>query len=147
MDQELFKSGRATGLPDIAKEVVREPPPNADTVFQLYPHPIQDKEANAYSHGVDYLTACAEEYNLASLPKQKCEDPLPYFISPLRPCDTLNMGSWLHWPWGEGSVKGCQWQADCHCNPPWKSSTVTAAETGQRLMRGCYATSSFQTGL
>ena len=64
-----MKSDHATGLPEVAKEVVREPTPNADTVFQLVSHPVQDQEANTYSHGVDCLTACAEEYNLASLPK------------------------------------------------------------------------------
>lgn len=112
VDQELLESAHTTALAEVAQEVLREPPPNADTVFQLFSHPVQDKDVNTYSHGVDYLTACAEEYNLASLLKQNPKDPLPHFISPALPCSTLNTGSWLPGPWGEDSVKGCQWQED-----------------------------------
>lgn len=69
--------------------------------LSAFSHPVQDKDVNTCSHGVDYLTACAEEYNLASLLKQNPKDPLPHFISPALPCSTLNTGSWLPGPWGE----------------------------------------------
>lgn len=61
--QELLNNDHAINLPETDKEMVREPTPKADTVFQLFSHLVQDQEANVV------LIACLEEYSFASFPK------------------------------------------------------------------------------
>lgn len=97
-------------LPEADKEMVREPTPKADTVFQLFSHLVHDQEANMV------LTACAEEKSFASFPKHPTGMKTCCLISsPL----FLIIAHWtraLGWPWGEGWKKLPV--AALHCSLP-----------------------------
>lgn len=118
-------------LPEVDKDMGREPIPKADTVFQLFSHLVQDQEANM---------VCGEEYSFASLSKHHTGMRTCLTSSPLFRIVAHCLWA-VGWPWGEG------WKKAAGGSPPLKSSTVTTTATvfkqGPDLLRDAVMDSAF----